>query len=200
MIVLIEAEIEKKKEILAQSLTLRENELGNAKDEMGKMKKKMTKAKSDFNRKIQDLEKKVLIKNEEIDDIKLQYSEGEFDKMLKICEKKDRMIKELQNENDKLKELKGYYEQILEKYETEVSELKKRNEELDEGEEVRNIGKTLDVLKMKLMFYEGQQEKVGLNELTQQVKDLEQKLQTRNQDKDDGNNNESEIFRYKLIF
>ena len=178
---LAEAEIEKKKEVIAQQLTLRENELQTAKDEIKKYKKKLTLAKSDLQQKTADLEKKLLVKAEEIEDLKLQYSEGEVEKLLRSNEKKDHFIKELQNENEKLVELKNYYEQILEKYESDVQMLKKKNEELDKGEEVRNIGKQLDILKMKMMFYEGHKEKVDLTELGIHMKELEQKLQSTQQ-------------------
>jgi DNA repair exonuclease SbcCD ATPase subunit len=173
---LAEAEIEKKKEIIAQQLTLRENELQNAKDEIKKLKKKLTVAKADLQQKNMDLEKKLLMKAEEMEDLKLQFSEGEVEKLLRNGEKKDHYIKELKNENTKLVELKNYYEKILEKYENDVQVLKKKNEELDKGEEVRNIGKQLDVLKMKMMFYEGHKEKVDLKEMGKQMEELERKL------------------------
>jgi hypothetical protein len=141
------------------------------------LKKKLISTKSDHAEKAREFEEKMRVKNEQIEDLKIQYSEGEFDKLMKVCDKKDRMILELKNENQKLNELKNHYEKILEKYESDVQDLKKRNEELDKGEDVRNMAKTLDYMKLKLKFYENRQEKVELTDLIQEVDSLEKKLQ-----------------------
>ena len=166
----------KKKEVVAQELRFKEVELAASKEETVRLKKKLAAVRAEMNRKVGEMENKLIAKNGELEDLRLQFSEGEYEKLLRKMEKKEALVRELRAENLKLNELKSHYETILEKCEEEAKELRRKNEELDKGEEVRAVKKELDVLKMKVLFYEGRQEKVQLGELREQVDGLEKRL------------------------
>lgn len=184
---LAEAEIDRKREVLAQTLTLRDADLQQQAQQVKALKSKLQMARKEAERGRTRLAEQMAVKDGQIEELKLQMSEGEVERLLRAGEAKDSLIQELRNENGKLEELKGHYERILEEYEIEVRRLRRRNEELDKGEDLRTLGQQMDVLKMKMMFYEGRQEKVDLADLTRQMETLESKLrqtgQTRPADK-----------------
>lgn len=173
---LAEAEIDRKKEVLAQTLTLRDTDLQQQAQQVKALKSKLQMAKKEAERGRTRLAEQMAVKDSQIEELKLQMSEREVERLLRAGEAKDSLIQELRNENGKLEELKGHYERILEEYEIEVRRLRRRNEELDKGEDLRTLGQQMDVLKMKMMFYEGRQEKVDLADLTRQMETLESKL------------------------
>lgn len=174
--VLAEAEIDRKKEVLAQTLSLNQEDLRQQNEEVRTLRAKLKTAKKEIERGRNKLAEQMEIKESQIEDLKLQMSEGEIEKLLRAGKAKENLIQELRKENQKLVELKGHYEKILGEYEEKVRKLQRKNEELDKGEELRSLGQQMDVLKMKMMFYEGRQEKVDLADLARQMEHLEHKL------------------------
>lgn len=177
---MIEEELEKKRETLAQKLFMKEEEIENLKVENVKLKKKFQNLKNEKDKQNGQLEEKLKLKENENDNLKLQFSEGEFDKLIKELDSKEKIIVELKNENFKLFEIKKEYEKILKNYEIDNKNLNEKLKEFESEEKTKEISSNLDILKMKMMFYEGNKDKQNLNDLGKQINSLEQTINQKN--------------------
>lgn len=177
---MIEEELEKKRETLAQKLFMKEEEIENLKVENVKLKKKFQNLKNEKDKQNGQLEEKLKLKENENDNLKLQFSEGEFDKLIKELDSKEKIIVELKNENFKLFEIKKEYEKILKDYEIDNKNLNEKLKEFESEEKTKEISSNLDILKMKMMFYEGNKDKQNLNDLGKQINSLEQTINQKN--------------------
>ena len=173
---MIEEELENKKGVTVQSLTMKQDEISCLKKDLEKLKTKNSVLKQDHMKKVKESQLQLKKQEEENEALKIKFSKGEFQVLLKSNEDKSKMIKEIKAENLKLNEIKTNYEKILQNFEKENKKLEKKIKELDEGEKSRELAQNLDVLKMKMMFYENKNEEVDIKNLTEEINHFENKF------------------------